>query len=242
MLQYNFVEASTNKKMLGLPLVQSPRRTCWRGCPFIGQCYGEQWPLGSIWNMVEERGEPLAKVCQRIHGLPPRSRWRWGDVGDVPGCGGHISRRAIEQIVLANLGKYGWSYSHKPVLGDGAMASKNRETIRWANDNGFTINLSAEGWKKADALADLEVGPVFAVLPHNWMDKQAWKRSHTPQGREIRQCPAEISQVRCATCGGNRGPLCARAERDFIVGVSTHGCNRNRIAAIVAEIEMFGRF
>jgi hypothetical protein len=139
----------------------------------------------------------------------------------------------LEKIALANAGRWGWCYTHKP------WTEANLRCIQQANTLGFCVNLSAEGWKRADAAAELGVAPVFTVLPHTLVDP-GWKRSYTTAGRLIVRCPAERGKHTCMTCGGGFGPLCARIDRDFIVGVSTHGIYRNRLASIIAEMEMFG--
>lgn len=233
-MRFNLVEKAKNKKVGRIPIVQAPQSTCWDRCPFKRVCYGEAFPLCLHWAKVETRGQPLSVVCNRLLQLAP-PRWRYGDVGDLPGKNGKISPRGLRQLVRANNGRDGWCYTHKP------LTKENRNLIRWAISQGFTINISSEGWRRADLLSVAGVGPVFTVLPHNQIDHN-WKRSSTPEGRTILRCPAERSEhITCATCGGSKGPLCARADRDFIIGVSTHGTFRNRVASIVGEIEMFGR-
>jgi hypothetical protein len=234
-MNFNLVERPRNRKVGKALIVQAPRDTCWDGCPFKKVCYGEAWPLSSHWNKVEEQGAPLAEVRDRLLELQPE-RWRYGDVGDLPGKSGRINKRQLKLLVEANADRrWGWAYTHKP------MTEENQRLVRWANSQGFCINLSSEGWRRADELAELEVGPVFTVLPHTLIDSR-WKRSETPEGRLIVRCPAErIEGFTCATCGGGKGPLCARADRGFIIGVTTHGTYKNKVANIVAEIEMFGQ-
>jgi hypothetical protein len=239
-MRYNLVKRSRNRKVgKDVPIVQDPRGTCWKGCPFKKVCYGEQWPLGLQWDKVEECGAPIKTICDSIREMPEATRWRYADVGDLPGTDGAISEAGLRELVTANHGKHGWCYTHKPVLGNSKLAERNRYLISWANSCGFAVNLSAEGWKQADRLADLEIGPVFTVLPHTLI-VGSWRWSETPAGRRILRCPAEWNGAQCSTCGGKKGPLCARQDRDYVIGVTSHGCNRNRIAGIVAEIEMFG--
>jgi len=98
----------------------------------------------------------------------------------------------------------------------------------------LVINLSGEGWKKPDALLELGLGPVVTVLPR----AGEWRRDRTRGGVEIRRCPAEYSVVTCSTCGGKRGPICARWDREYVVGFTAHGAAVRRVEQRIAEVEM----
>jgi len=77
----------------------------------------------------------------------------------------------LAQLVEANQGKRGFTYSHKPATG------ANREAVAAANKAGFTINLSANNLSHADELAAHEIAPVVVVLPAN---VQGNAKVHTP--------------------------------------------------------------
>ena len=50
-------------------------------------------------------------------------------------------------------------------------------------------------------------------------------------GTRIVRCPEEYGAVGgCADCGGKDGPLCARLNRDFIIGFSAHGASKKKAA------------
>ncbi|MFZ9890167.1 MAG: DUF7227 family protein, partial [Myxococcota bacterium] len=110
----------------------------------------------------------------------------------------------------------GWTFTHKqPSYGDNAAA------IAEANRRGFAINMSAHGPAHADELMDLGIGPVVTLLP---CEKPLAPRK-TPKGRPIVFCPASMkgSRITCRTCGKGKGPLCARIDRDYVVGFFAHG-------------------
>jgi hypothetical protein len=105
------------------------------------------------------------------------------------------------------------------------MTKKNAALVKKANANGFTINLSANNLDHADALANLDVGPVVTILPTN-----ARGPITTPQGRRVVVCPAVTNEATsCATC-----QLCQREDRKTIVGFPAHGVHKRKADAIAA--------
>ena len=50
-------------------------------------------------------------------------------------------------------------------------------------------------------------------------------------GVRIVRCPAEyLEHVGCKNCGGKDGPLCARLNRDFVIGFTAHGTGKKKAA------------
>lgn len=84
--------------------------------------------------------------------------WRHNQAGDLPGENDTIDLVALAQLAEANVGKRGFTYTHKPMTADNAAA------VKQANARGFTINLSADNLSEADDLAEMQVGPVVVVL------------------------------------------------------------------------------
>ena len=159
------------------------------------------------WDKVPERGGTLADLCDKIAALPAGQLWRMNVAGDLPGSGEDLDPVALGQIVRANTGRRGFTYTHK----------KSPDAIDWvrhANRWGFTVNLSADDAGEADTLAEADVGPVCAIVPQDTPAK-----SWTPGGRVIVVCPAQIREdVTCQSCG-----LCAIPDRSVIIGFRAHG-------------------
>ena len=136
----------------------------------------------------------------------------------MPGDGSRIDAAMLAELVRANKGKRGFTYTHKPMTN-----TNNRDAVRNANKNGFTVNLSANNLAHADELADLGIAPIAVVLakPGN---------TRTPKGRMVAQCPAsyEGSTLTCAQCG-----LCQLQNR-AIVGLPVHGSGAKQAAIIAA--------
>lgn len=208
MARYHFVKVSANSKTGPIPVTYSERETCPPSCPhYRSDCYAEDYYTRLSWDKVTQRGGDLAALCRAVAALPEGQLWRHNIAGDLPGEGEGVDADALGQLVLANMGRRGFTYTHK----------KSADGLHWASmatQWGFTVNLSADDAGDADALAELAAGPVVAIVPMDTPEK-----SYTPAGRTIIVCPAQTrDNVTCASCG-----LCARADRGVIVGFRAHG-------------------
>jgi len=181
--------------------------------------------LALHWRKVSEqgRGDDWAKFVSRISALPSGQLWRHNQAGDLPGENNQIDTDALAELVDANEGKRGWTYTHKPVVGDGNLETCNRAAVRQANERGFTVNLSADNLSEADELKAADCGPVVVVLPAG-----SPLAMSTPNGHKVVVCPAQRpeSKATCATCG-----LCQR-QRSVIVGFLAHGTQAKAASAI----------
>ena len=224
----HFQEKSDNVKTGPIPVTTSPAYTCPPACPLRdGGCYAKGGPLGLHWAKVSsgERGVYWTSFLQRIADLPKGQLWRHNQAGDLPGFGDEIDIIKLAELGQANDGKRGFTYTHKPVL-DGEYAAVNRSAIGQANYiAGFTVNLSANSLREADALADLGVGPVVAIVPEG-----SPRTQYTPKGRKGIGCPAQyIDDITCEDCG-----LCQRSDRTVVVLFWTHGSSKRKAEAVCA--------
>lgn len=212
-MKFHFIRESGNRKTGPIPVTYSERETCPPSCPhYRADCYAEDFYTRMSWDKVPVRGGSLDALCESIAALPEGQLWRHNVAGDLPGEGESIDAAALGEIVRANIGRKGFTYTHK----------KSPEAIEWAGHAtrwGFTVNLSADDAGEADTLADAGL-PVCAIVPMDCPEK-----SYTPAGRTIIVCPAQTREdVDCASCG-----LCARADRRIIIGFRAHG-TRARVA------------
>lgn len=219
MTKYQFVKKSANVKTGPIPVTYSARETCPESCPhYRSDCYAEDYYTRMVWDKVPARGADIAGLCANIAALPPGQLWRHNVAGDLPGTGENVDPATLGEIVAANIGKRGFTYTHK-------TAPHNLQWIRHANDWGFTVNLSADNAGHADQLADTGAGPVVCIVPMDTPEK-----TQTPAGRSIVVCPAQTrDNVTCQTC-----QLCQRADRAVIVGFRAHG-TRARVADQLAR-------
>jgi len=157
----------------------------------------------------------LAQFCAAIEELPEGTLWRHNQAGDLPGTDGNIDRRALADIVIANLNKRGFTYTHKP------MNKSNAQAVKCANKLGFTVNLSADTVAQADEYAAMGIAPVVLTVPE---DTRA--NFTTPAGNKVVICPAETKGVTCADC-----KLCAWSGRKAIIAFPAHGSKKKAVTA-----------
>ena len=122
-----------------------------------------------------------------------------------------IDHSMMRQLIRANRGKGGFTYTHH-----NPFDADNAAIIAESNRDGFTINLSSNKVTEADALAALGIAPVVTILPTG-----STKVTYTPKGRKVVRCPAETSEkVTCQTCR-----LCQKTDRP-IIGFTPHGSGK----------------
>jgi len=204
---------SANVKTGPIPVSTTEKDSCPVDCSLRSECYASSGPLALHWAAVSNgsRGTDWNTFCDTISSLPEGQLWRHNQAGDLPQSNGSVDAVKLGQLVAANQGKRGFTYSHH-------RDSDSINWIRHANAWGFTVNLSANNLADADTLSDMDAGPVVVVLPSTQTEN-----TETPKGRKVVVCPAtQRDNVSCATC-----QLCQR-QRSTIVGFPAHG-SRHRV-------------
>jgi hypothetical protein len=253
-MRVQFIAVSQNAKTGPIPASIVERASCWPGCAlYENGCYAEAGAL-AMWDRVSRgmAGGSWSEFCAKVAALRPSCLWRYAQAGDLPGCGPHIDGTLLEELVAANTGKIVIAFTHKPVLGNDAVAVENRRLIAVAVKAGFTINLSADNPAHADRLAELRIAPIVTVLGRayarkavrhrfkrrrdqwaetigEWRDRTGSLPRYTPAGTRIAICPATYSDATCESCGA-----CAWV-RDAVIGFPAHGAWRQVEAAFAAR-------
>jgi hypothetical protein len=220
-LRVKFVVESGNRKTGPIPVSMTSARTCPKNCAWYGRgCYAEQHLVSIHWRRLSDGdGIDWYAFLMMVRDLPEGQIWRHNEAGDLPGDDGHIELGQLWGLVKANVGKRGFTYTHKP------LNFYNVDLLKRANAKGFTINVSADTLADADRAIDLGL-PAVVVLP---LDAPI-KGNRTPAGRTVVVCPAEWNEkVTCERCG-----LCAVANRKSVVGFRAHG---DRAAQMTERIE-----
>ena len=230
-----FVKKSSNSKTGPIPVTTTSRNSCPDSCPLKGgSCYAESGFYTKLnWNKVDggERGAGIPELSANIRQLPAGQLWRHNQAGDLPGRNNRINKSQLAAITAANKGKRGFTYTHKPTLGDENKATEkiaagNRAAIAAANEGGFTVNLSGNSLAHADRLAALGIGPVVSIVPLDWQGN-----GETPAGRKVIQCPATAREdITCADCG-----LCQWKNRAAIIAFPAHGPSKKAASEIAAS-------
>lgn len=218
--QFHLVRISANRKLGGIPASTTSADSCPTTCSYRdGGCYGLGGPLSIHWNAVNKRkrGDDLATFCKRIKELPKFQLWRHNQVGDLPGNGTVIDLERLMKIVAANRGKKGFTFTHYSPLLEG-----NARAIRYANEHGFAVNVSAESIQEADTYKAIGAGPVVLALP-----AETTRNFKTPEGNTVKVCPATVSNSTCASCA-----MCAETDRKTIIGFPAHGSGKAKVEKI----------
>ena len=202
------ISESGNRKTGRIPTTYASRDTCPPSCPhYRTDCYAEDFYTRLAWKRADTQGKDLPDLVAFIEKMPAGQLWRHAVAGDLWGKGEEVDAAALGEVVRANFGKRGFTYTHK----------KTPDALKWiahANKWGFTINLSADDAGEADKLAALAVAPVVCIVPSDTPE-----RTTTPEGRPITVCPAQTREyMTCAVC-----QLCQKADRRAIIGFRAHG-------------------
>lgn len=228
MTRVSLTLVSRNAKTGPIPVSTTEKATCPDACPLKAKgCYAKNGPVHIHWLRVSAEGGGMGwrTFCDAIRQLPRGQLWRHNQAGDLPGENNRISEYELTQLVQANKGRNGFTYTHKPV-DDTKQGQINRLIIKDANAKGFTINLSADNLREADELASLRIAPVVCILPSDQMTN-----TQTPEGRKIVICPAVTkAHTTCATCR-----LCARADRSCIIGFPAHGISKGHVSTLAKQ-------
>lgn len=201
---------SGNRKTGNMPVSTSHKGTCPDACPFKQKgCYAKAGYVNIHWSAVtkEERGSDWKAFCEAVKSLPEGTLFRHNQAGDLVGRNDRINLTALRQLVKANLGKKGFTYTHYP------LTAHNVKAIREANEKGFTINLSTN---KASEVPDaMKHGlPVVTVLPTG-----TTARIQKVGGATIMTCPASLGKdISCKEC-----TLCQKRDRSYAIGFVAHG-------------------
>ena len=222
---YHLTPISSNVKTGRIPVSTTSADSCPDSCPLKSAgCYAKSGPLGLHWQAVtsNKRGSSFDEFIEQIRRLPRGQLWRHNQAGDLPGLNETIDNESLERLVNANKGKRGFTYTHKP------MTPENAAAIKAANQNGFTINLSANSLQHADQLKALNVAPIAAIIPSD--SKKTFK---TSGGNKVVTCPAQTSErVTCEKC-----KLCSLANRDYIIGFLPHGTGKKHAEELTTKGE-----
>ena len=222
MTQVALTAISSNRKTGAIPTTTSEKATCPDSCPFKAKgCYAKGGPQNLHWQKVTEkkRGTHWDSFVGKIHKLPYGQLWRHNVSGDLPHSDGLIQSKLVNQLVRANKGRKGFTYTHHQ------LNDHNLQVLKNANQNGFTINISTESIEVADSVMTKLGLPAVAVVPSSHTERFY----RTQSGRKVITCPATIhDNVTCATC-----QLCSKADRNFIIAFPAHGNAKKTVNRIV---------
>jgi len=202
----------------------SSKLTCSPSCPFLNNgCYANSGPLNLHWLKVTngERGDNFQTFLGKLKELPAGSAFRHNQAGDLPHNLGKISRTFVRKMVESTAHLRAYTYTHHNL-----QLGENLQLLRYANRNGFTINVSCESEAQVDdaIAADL---PAVLVVPSD-EKRTTW---HTKGGNVTIVCPAQRSDtVTCADC-----MLCHKRGKKVAIAFLAHGTSKKKAEAQLSE-------
>lgn len=234
MTRVHITPKSSNGKVGKIPVTTSEAGTCPTTCPMWDGCYAKTGPQSWHWRKVTdgERGGTWDDLASFVSQLNAGQLWRHNVSGDLPYIKAPdgqelINLALLKQLVDANSASNakGYTYSHHK------LNTHNKEALKYATKNGFTINSSTETYSQADDVinqglnavtiipsTDDSIVPYCSLEDHKVYYRQV-KQLKTPEGRRIKICPAQTCvPTKCETCG-----LCSHQERNYPIGFIAHG-------------------
>lgn len=209
---------SGNSKTGKIPVSMTEAKSCPNSCPLKKTCYAKSGYIRLHWDRLSKKDVKWSDFLKQIRELPDNQLWRHNSAGDLPGVNESIHSQRLRELVKANTGKRGFTYTHKK------PNTKNGKLIAEANASGFTINLSANSLEQADEYKKLNIGPVVVVL-----SKDSENKLKTPDGNNVIVCPAQIREdVTCSNCG-----ICQVSTRKVIVGFKAHGIGKSILSDMI---------
>lgn len=213
---------SKNEKTGPMPVSTSHKGTCPDACPFKAQgCYAKAGPLAIHWKKITEgeRGTDWTEFLAQVRKIRSRELWRHNQAGDLIGAKNRINLKALRELIAANKGRRGYTYTHYP------LTAANVKAIREANENGLTVNISTNKLDEVDA-AMIHGLPTVTVLPFKKEGYGETRVLKTEGGNKVLICPASLNKegVTCQSCG-----LCQKSDRKYAIGFIAHGVSKTKI-------------
>ena len=216
----HITKKSSNAKTGKMPVTTTESSSCPSTCPHIdGNCYAKSgFHLRQHWSKVSshERGGTWDELCSFVSNLKPDTIWRHNQAGDLGYTTDEQGRELIrldllKSLVDANKSSQakGYTYTHHKL-----DYIHNLEAVKYANNNGFTVNASCETLEQVDDAMSKGI-PAVCIVDSNTKAKSI----KTPQGRVAVVCPAQQQDnITCSTC-----QLCSMPKRSMAVAFLAHG-------------------
>ena len=214
----HITKKSNNAKTGRMPVTTTEESSCPSTCPHLqsGGCYAKSGPVSWHWKKVSHglRGGTWSDLTDFVSKLERGQLWRHNQAGDLGYTKDANNRELIRLDLLKSLvdankssKARGYTYTHHKL-----DYIHNLEAVKYANNNGFTVNASCETMSQVDdAIAN---GIPAVVVVDNSKDVPTL----TPNNNKVVVCPAQTSDTNCVDCG-----LCAQAKRKCVVAFLAHG-------------------
>lgn len=215
-MRVHFNPSSSNTQLGPIPASTTEKKSCPDSCPVKSTCYAKFHFQGSHWKKVEKTGMEWGDFLKKVKRMQRGQLWRHNVSGDLPHNDGVINGQDVFDLVGANKGRKGFTFTHHDHTNE-----VNLGIIKFANSSGFTINRSFESLGMADAYMTEHNLPAVCIVPST----ESRRFFTLSSGRKVIVCPAKIHEdVNCSKCG-----LCADANRKAIICFPSHGTAKRKL-------------
>ena len=218
-MRVRFTKISSNAKTGPIAVSMTESKSCPDTCQLkTNGCYAKTSFVGIQWRQLDNgtHGIEWDEFISQLSSLPYGSIFRHNVAGDLPHDNEIIDEDKIRNMAYALKRKIGFTYTHH------VFSPENINTIKKANQQGFTINVSCDNLNQVDQVMALGV-PAATILP-----EVSDKVTYTPAGNKVITCPATYNdKVQCFNCGSGK-PLCARSDRTYAIGFPVHGAGKKK--------------
>ena len=209
----------------------SSQASCPTTCPHYNTtCYASSgFHLNQHWQKVTkgERGGTWSDLTDKVKTLKAGTMYRHNQSGDFFYDTDDQGRELINLAMLKELvdanksaGAKGYTYTHHKL-----DYVHNLEAVKYANNNGFTVNASCESLTQCDDAIKQGIPTVCVV------DNSKDVPTHTPKGTRVVVCPAQTRDTNCKDCG-----LCQQSKRTCVVAFLAHGNGAKKVNANLSTI------
>lgn len=231
---HHLTEVSRNVKTGKIPVSTSDKVTCPNSCSVKEACYAGSGPLCIHWNKVSKGTQGNTTdwngFVEKVVAIPNAQLWRHNQAGDLKGEKETIDAYSLDDLIEANKGKRGFTYTHYPIIPEqynnednevneaeiNEVTSFNKLCVQQANEQGFTVNISADNMQMAEKLF-AEGLPTVSIV-----SEDAPIKGKTENGTPYIVCPAQVFDGKtCKNCG-----LCQKAKRKQIIAFQVHGSRK----------------
>jgi len=226
---HHLTAKSRNVKTGKIPVSTSDRATCPDSCKLKDACYASTGPLCIHWKKVSDgknNATDWKGFVEKIVAIPQGQIWRHNQAGDLVGKNETICAYSLDDLTEANKGKQGFTYTHYPIDKEqyegneptkaNEISEFNKLCVQRANEQGFTVNVSADNLEMAEKLFKHGL-PVCSVVSEDVPIK-----GKTENGTPYIVCPAQVFDGKtCENC-----KLCQKSKRKQIIAFQVHGSRK----------------
>ena len=110
-MRVHFNPSSSNTQLGPIPASTTEKKSCPDSCPVKSTCYAKFHFQGSHWKKVEKTGMEWGDFLKKVRRMQRGQLWRHNVSGDLPHKDGVINGQDVFDLVGANKGRKGFTFT-----------------------------------------------------------------------------------------------------------------------------------